>query len=628
MKLTKQEEEEIYKLAETLTGSTQRGNFRKEILVNNVCKRIYETKKENLNIYLEWTKNDPYEYKKLISALTIHTTSWFREMPHWNKFKDFIHRKIEKEKKMNIAIWTPACSTGEEVYTICFLCEEIKLKNPEFIYKIYASDIDPISILQAQKSIFSNEGIQYIPVQYHRYLQMGSGPASGLFSIEKRLRDNCHFFQHNLFNTSSAVPEINFDVIICRNVLIYFEYEKALSIVKSLTSKLVKKNNLLILGHSEALIKTPDYLNALGSATYELKTKDISNPILPTLIDVKSKKKSVLIIDDSQTIRMLLKKLFLKQNYIIKEAINANEATNLLKKNKFDLITLDLNMPGENGVHWLKKFRKNDQNTPIVIISESSLQEAENIFGALENGAQEYIVKSQLNQDSKKMLDLFDNLTLEKEKISSNKKLDDLSENVPIKSFKPEVIILGASTGGPEAISKLLPQLPKPCPPVIIIQHIFSEFSFALAKRVAAQSGLSLGQIGVGSPLIDNHLYMATGDKHLIVLKKQNKFYLIENSDAKVNGHRPSIDVLMKSAANLSMRTLAIILTGMGKDGAEGMLALNKTGCSFTMGQDENSSVVYGMPKVAKEIGALQFVGNLKELRLKIDEILNLRIAG
>ncbi|MGZ3743916.1 MAG: CheB methylesterase domain-containing protein, partial [Pseudobdellovibrionaceae bacterium] len=178
--------------------------------------------------------------------------------------------------------------------------------------------------------------------------------------------------------------------------------------------------------------------------------------------------------------------------------------------------------------------------------------------------------------------------------------------------------------GGPESLVKLLQNFPKPCPPVVVVQHISPEFSRAFANRLAQLSGLIFNEIDDAQPLQPNSLYVATGDYHLHLVEKQGRFFLQKNDEPKVNGHRPSVDVLFNSAAKLPVDTLSVLLTGMGKDGAEGLLNLALTNRSFTLAQDEKSSVVFGMPKKAIELGAACFVGDLPAIRAEILNRLNI----
>jgi len=275
-------------------------------------------------------------------------------------------------------------------------------------------------------------------------------------------------------------------------------------------------------------------------------------------------------------------------------------------------------LPGEHGVSWLHRFRKNDTKTPIVIVSESSAQDAEKVFGALEGGAQDYIVKSLLMKDPQIVRDLALSLTQRKSAQIS----PDLTANFKArKGFKPQVVLIGASTGGPEALVQLLSTFPRGTPPVVIVQHIGAEFAVAFAKRLAEKSGLILGDTRPGTALEAGHLYMALGDYHILLSRQSSGSLSIEtHTHDKVQGHRPSVDILFQSAARLGVDSIALLLTGMGKDGARGIQTLYEGGQCFTLAQDAKSSVVFGMPKAAIETGGVCAIGNISSLRRSLEE--------
>jgi two-component system chemotaxis response regulator CheB len=280
-------------------------------------------------------------------------------------------------------------------------------------------------------------------------------------------------------------------------------------------------------------------------------------------------------------------------------------------------------MPGESGSDWLKRKRIEELKTPVIIVSESDPKEAEKIFGALDNGAQDYVVKSELFTNN----DYLKSLCLE---VTNKKDLTVFNLNaVKNKSLKhADLIVIGASTGGPAALSHMLVDLPSEFPPVVIVQHISYEFSKALHERLCSSSKLAMGNLNPYLPLQKNTLYMAHGEYHLKVNQTSNSFLLLEDNGQKVSGHIPSVDVLFESVASTRCNVIAILLTGMGEDGARGLLSIHQRSNSFTMAQDENSSVVFGMPKKALELGAVDFVGSIEQLRARILQLLGHEAKG
>jgi chemotaxis response regulator CheB len=191
---------------------------------------------------------------------------------------------------------------------------------------------------------------------------------------------------------------------------------------------------------------------------------------------------------------------------------------------------------------------------------------------------------------------------------------------------KPRLIMIGASTGGPEALDRLLHRMPIDGPPVVVVQHLPATFAPAFSRRLAERSGLALGNVRDGAALENGHLYVAQGDYHLRVRGSggaNGRLLLSINQDAPAQGHRPSIDVLFSSATPAASGCIAVLLTGMGKDGAQGLFALRQAG-AYTLVQDEHSSVVFGMPGEAVRLGAACDMGDLARIRARIDQ----RLAG
>jgi two-component system chemotaxis response regulator CheB len=429
-------------------------------------------------------------------------------------------------------------------------------------------------------------------------------------TFDPEIRKRVKFFQNNLAETPYKTPLDGYDLVFCRNVLIYFERKVQEAIVHGIVNK-VLNSGILIFGHSDSFPSNRDIVS-IGRSSYkkEVKTKAES---------ISQRRKRILIVDDSTTIRKVISKI-LTADFLIDESDSAVAADIALDNNKYDLITLDLNMPGENGHSWLTRHRKAGLKTPVVIVSDSSPSEAEKVFGALEAGAQDYIVKSRLQSEPEKIVELLKSLTETRDTY--------LLQGHTFRPFvnkrhSPRILLLGASTGGPEALVKVLQGFPKPCPPIVVVQHISPEFSRAFASRLAQLSGLNFSEIEEGQVLQPNSLYTATGDYHLILKEKQEKLFLLKSNEPKVNGHRPSVDVLFNSAAKLPVDSLSILLTGMGKDGAEGLFNLAETNRSFTLVQDEKSSVVFGMPKKALELGAACFVGDLSAIRAEMINKIN-----
>ncbi len=188
-------------------------------------------------------------------------------------------------------------------------------------------------------------------------------------------------------------------------------------------------------------------------------------------------------------------------------------------------------------------------------------------------------------------------------------------ENTLFRTFHNfKAILIGASTGGPEILEKLLVDFPKECPPVVLVQHIESKFADPFFDQMCEISGLERGEISEGTMLEPGHLYMATGDFNIGIKKSRGSLALTLDTRKQIGSHRPSVDFLFNSATAVNDKLCAILLTGLGADGSRAMAALKKRG-AYTMVQDKESSPVFGMPEEAIKVGAAIFVGNPQEMR-------------
>lgn len=325
----------------------------------------------------------------------------------------------------------------------------------------------------------------------------------------------------------------------------------------------------------------------------------------------KGKKISVMVIDDSKTMREILKRMINIQPdmQVVQEAADASEAEKLLESNLPDVITLDINMPGVDGVTLLKKYMKKHP-IPTVMISAISFSESGPVFEALEHGAFDYMKKpafEEIESCSSELHDkiraAFDSKYIEKKEHihHSNEKKEIVQSSSNLTDY---IVAIGASTGGTEAIKDILVQLPSNIPPIVITQHIPPVFSAAFADRLNQLCSFSVKEASNGDILKPGRAFVAPGGKHIKIITtgKQHKIELSE--DPPVNRFRPSVDYMFDSIAKKSgPNVLAVLLTGMGSDGAKGLLDLKNKG-AMTIAQDESTSIVYGMPKAAKDLGA------------------------
>lgn len=315
----------------------------------------------------------------------------------------------------------------------------------------------------------------------------------------------------------------------------------------------------------------------------------------------------VLVVDDSATMRGLIGAALRRDPDIevLGFANDAIEAREQIKKLNPDVVTLDIEMPHMNGLDFLEKIMRL-RPTPVVMVSTLTQSGAEITLQALELGAVDCVAKP---VGGVTVQQAFADLTAKVKTAAKARVKPYGGPTAPVErdaSYRASDVILalGSSTGGVEALMTILGNFPETCPPTVITQHMPATFTKSFAARLDRISGAHVTEAQDGDRLQPGHVYIAPGgDAHMEIASSSHPVIRLRESEP-VNGHRPSVDVLFESIAKLNRRSVGVILTGMGRDGAQGLLAMKKAGAR-TLGQDEPSCVVYGMPRVAFELGAV-----------------------
>ncbi|OFZ25062.1 MAG: hypothetical protein A2381_13135 [Bdellovibrionales bacterium RIFOXYB1_FULL_37_110] len=339
----------------------------------------------------------------------------------------------------------------------------------------------------------------------------------------------------------------------------------------------------------------------------------------------KKRKIKVMIVDDSSPVRKLVRKMIESNSdfEVVAEAENPLIAQNLINKNRPDVMTLDINMPGMDGVTFLKKMMKADP-IPTIMVTSFSFDDSGPVFQALEEGAVDYIQKPNFSEIASVSEELCEKL---KAAFLAKNKIKKIISNVSKVEIKLNPVLLnnwlvgiGSSTGGTEALKELLVRLPSNIPPILIVQHIPPVFSKAFADRMNAICAFEVKEAKDGDELKSGKVLLAPGGKQMRVKSLSNRLVVEITDDPPLNRFKPSVDYLFSSLGSIKKKKMiGILLTGMGADGARGLLALKENG-AFTIGQDEMSSVVYGMPKVAYEIGAVDKQVSLLDIPKELSE--------
>lgn len=340
----------------------------------------------------------------------------------------------------------------------------------------------------------------------------------------------------------------------------------------------------------------------------------------------------VLVVDDSSLVRKIVTDI-LEKDPDIKVVGTANNGKTAIFRNQEldpDVITMDIEMPILDGLAALKQIMSTKPK-PVIMMSVLTQHGAEATFKALELGAVDFIPKPStlMSMSVEEIGDLLIRKvkSVAKSKLNIHKIEDEriksglqTTEVKPVlKDTSDKIVAIGTSTGGPSALINVFNKFPEKFPsPVLVVQHMPEGFTAAFSKRLNDSSNLNVKEAEDGDDVLPGHGYVAPGHSHMDIVKKGDKYKIRVFKADKVSGHMPSIDVLFNSVAEYAgNRSVGVIMTGMGKDGAEGLLRIKGKG-GYTIAQNEETSVVYGMNRVAVEIGATDEVVSLSEITNKI----------
>jgi len=351
----------------------------------------------------------------------------------------------------------------------------------------------------------------------------------------------------------------------------------------------------------------------------------------------------VLIVDDSALVRQMLSEILGQdaQIEVVGTAADPYIAREKIKELNPDVLTLDVEMPRMDGITFLRNLMRL-RPMPVVMVSSLTERGADVTLEALEVGAVDFVAKPKI--DLQRGLREYEEEIRAKVKMAAGVPARALERHPPPKSASLEVapklsadavlgaasggkrhfrttdriVALGASTGGTEAIKEVLIRLPADAPGMVISQHIPAAFSGPFAKRMNDCSALTVREARGGEQILPGHVFIAPGGKHLLVVRDGARYVCQLNDGPPVNRHKPSVDVMFRSVAqNVGPNAIGVLLTGMGDDGARGLLELRQAGAP-TVAQDERTSVVWGMPGEAVRLGGAGQVVPLDQVAAKI----------
>jgi two-component system, chemotaxis family, protein-glutamate methylesterase/glutaminase len=339
------------------------------------------------------------------------------------------------------------------------------------------------------------------------------------------------------------------------------------------------------------------------------------------------RKIKVVVVDDSALIRKILTGIINGQSDMtaVGAAPDPIAARELIRATNPDVLTLDVEMPKMDGLEFLERLMRL-RPMPVVMVSTLTEKGSEVTLRALELGAVDFVTKPRLGIE--RGMQEYAGLIAEKIRAAASAKV---RARAPASAEPPrtlpslgtqasteKLIIIGASTGGTQAIKHILMQLPPDAPAVLIAQHMPEGFTRSFAARLDTQCKITVSEAVDGERVLPGHAYIAPGNSHLLLARNGANYVNRLSQSATVNKHRPSVDVLFRSAAEAAGRNaIGVILTGMGKDGAAGMLEMMQAG-AYTIAEDESTCIVFGMPREAVAAGGVDEVVPLDAIAARV----------
>ena len=336
----------------------------------------------------------------------------------------------------------------------------------------------------------------------------------------------------------------------------------------------------------------------------------------------------VLIVDDSAVVRQILSRELQKDSQIevVGTAPDPYIARDKIVQLKPDVITLDVEMPRMDGITFLRKLMRHHP-IPTIIISSLTARGGELAMEALEAGAVEVMCKPGTSYSIGDVsVELVDKIKAAarvrvKKREAVSQALSERPAQLAMTKTTNRVVAIGASTGGTQALQLVLEQMPGNCPGIVVVQHMPEHFTKSFADRLNETCTMQVKEAENNDTVAPGKALIAPGHSHMLLQRSGATYYVQIKNGPLVGRHRPSVDVLFKSVARFAGRNaVGVIMTGMGKDGAEGMKEMKDNG-AVTIAQDEASCVVFGMPKEAIELGGADYVVSLNDISRKILEV-------
>lgn len=452
-------------------------------------------------------------------------------------------------------------------------------------YRIEAFDIDKQSVAKARMGRYGMERIEKVPSEFH--MQLVVDKPGGFFEPKEDIKSRITFATAD----ARALPGhlTDYDLVFCRNMLIYFSQEEASRIFFDL-SKRVNADGFIFLGHSDKLesLQGSKEFKTLGNSIYTKVTEDKSQD--------QAAFHRILILDDDEDCCLSVSDILESSGFRVDYESTPEAMLSRLQKMDFDLVLTDYDMGSLDGLEASLAVYSKDPEIPVVMMS--GVVDSEALRDSVHGNVVSFLEKP---------------ITQEKIQRAISEASGETHEGPSMNQVEDEVILVGASTGGPSALLSMLRKLPDNLPPVLLVQHIVDDYAENFATVLAQGTSLNLvfAKPGIRTPARRGDLLVVNTDHHLALTSRDGQLCVEASDDPPVGSFRPSVDYLFESAASCSQvhEVTAVVLTGMGSDGSKGLVSLKTSKGCLALAQDEATSVVFGMPKKAIETGLVDFVG-------------------
>jgi two-component system chemotaxis response regulator CheB len=580
--------------------------------------RVLRTRPEGLGMQL------------LIDLSTVNHSSFFREPTTLRFAAERLAERLRQSPGEPVRAWTAGCAAGQEPYSLAItLAELIPTLAPGQV-EIWATDLSLEMVGAGAAAIYDAKELQGVPPdRLSRFFLRGTGRRLGTIRVAPEIRRLVTFQRFDLRGNEWPIPG-QFDAILCRNVTLYLPEAERVPLLDRMAERL-SDGGWLVLGGGEILPGSPTRLEKVAPSIYRKAPPKAEEPPKVDRADRPAPtsrveparpqpRVTVLIVDDSAVVRQALKGVVEEdQDFRVQLAGDPYEAVAVMSRSAPGAILLDVNMPRMDGLTFLKKLMRQSP-MPVVLCTDHP----ERGLAGLEMGAFEVIAKPQWS-DPDEMVRWGVRLreSLRAAVGLHSRGLSGLVEPrysadviLPRRPYVARgapgdrVIAVGVSTGGVQAVKKLLADFPAESPAIVIDQHMPSGFTAAFASLLARDPKIAVDvrEAEHGEPLHPGVALLIPGDAHG-VLRRDHAGYRLDLVDGPpVSRHRPSVDVLFRSVAEAAgPHAAAVLLTGMGDDGAQGLLEVRESG-GLTIAQDQSTSSVFGMPREAIRRGAARQV--------------------